>query len=102
MENVSAAAQLVARNRRIREQYGDDAEDAGSLVIAGLEQVGNRELGEFSGAWCDEVNEQQASPSSGRLPQSGKSITIGIFCTRKQGTCANPGREQRENQHEGG
>src|SRR6202035_458229 len=81
VENVAAADELVARDRRVGEEDSDDAEDAGSLVVSGFEQVGDGELGELAGARRDEVDEQKASPATGSLPQRGKAVSVGIFRT---------------------
>src|ERR1039458_1013492 len=50
VEDVSAADELVAGDGGVGEEDGDDAEDAGGLVVAGFEQVGDGVLGEAAGA----------------------------------------------------
>ena len=73
MEDVSAADELVAGDGGVGEEDGDDAEDAGGLVVAGFEQVGDGELGELAGARGDEVDEQKAGPSAGGLARGRRS-----------------------------
>src|SRR5579871_2272020 len=46
VEDVAAANKLVARDGGVGEQDRNDAEDAGGLVVASLEEVGDGELGE--------------------------------------------------------
>ena len=79
VEDVSAADELVAGDGGVGEQDGDDAEDAGGLVVAGLEQVGDGVLGEFAGAGRDEEDEQESGPSAGGLPEGDEAVAIGVF-----------------------
>ena len=56
VEDVAAADELVAGDGSVGEENGDDPQDAGSLVVPGLEQVGDGELGEFARARSDKVD----------------------------------------------
>ena len=94
VENVAAADELVAGDGGVGEEDGDDAEDAGGLVVAGFEQVGNGELGELAGAGRDEVDKQEPGPAAGPLPQSGKAMFIGIFRAAEKRARANPAKTE--------
>ena len=50
VQHVAAALELVAGDADISKEDGDGAEDARGLVVAGLEQVRQGELGELAGA----------------------------------------------------
>ena len=78
MEDVSAADELVAGDGGVGEEDGDDAEDAGGLIVAGFEEVGDGELREAAGAGRDEVDEGEAGPSSGGLPECGEAVAVGV------------------------
>ena len=101
VENVAAADELVAGDGGVGEEDGDDAEDAGGLVVAGLEQVGDGELCEFAGAGRDEVDEEKAGPAAGGLPQRGEAVFVGVLGAGKERAGADPRREQREDENEG-
>ena len=64
MKDVPAADELIAGDCGVREEDRNDAEDAGGLIIASFEQIGNGELGELAGARRDEVDEQKSGPST--------------------------------------
>ena len=102
MEDVSAADELVAGDGRVRKQDGDDAEDARSLVVAGLKQVRDGVLGEFAGAWSDEVDEEQSGPPSGGLPECGEAVLVGVLGAAQEGAGAYPGAEECEDEDDGG
>ena len=102
VEDVSAADELVAGDGGVGEEDGDDAEDAGGLVVAGFEQVGDGVLGEAAGARGDEVDEGEAGPSSGGLPEGGEAVAVGVFGAAEQRAGADPGAEQGEDEDEGG
>ena len=86
----------------VGEEDGDDAEDAGGLVVAGLEEVWDGELGELAGARGDEVDEQEAGPAAGGLPERGEAVFVGVFGAAEEGARADPGTEQGEDEDEGG
>ena len=90
MEDVSAADELVAGDGGVGEEDGDDAEDAGGLVVAGFEQVGDGVLREAAGAGGDEVDEGEAGPSSGGLPERGEAVAVGVFGAAEQRAGADP------------
>ena len=102
VEDVSAADELVAGDGGVGEEDGDDAEDAGGLVVAGFEQVGDGVLGEAAGARRDEVDEGEAGPSSGGLPERGEAVAVGVLGAAEQRAGADPGAEQGEDEDEGG
>ncbi len=79
VEDVAAADELVAGDGGVAEEDGDDAEDAGGLVVAGFEEVGDGVLGEFAGTGGDEVDEEEAGPSSTALPEGCEAVFIGVF-----------------------
>jgi hypothetical protein len=58
-------------------------------------------LSEFPCARSDEVDNQQPDPPASRLPKRGESIAKRIFRPRKQTPGADPGAEQRSDQHIG-
>jgi hypothetical protein len=91
VEDVSAADELVAGDGGVGEEDGDDAEDAGGLVVAGFEEVGDGVLGEVTGARGDEVNESEASPSSSSLPERSESVLVCVFRAAEQRAGADPG-----------
>ena len=99
MQNVAAAGDLVARDRRICEQHRNHTQQPRRLVITRLEQIGNRVLGEVPRPRRDEVDEQQPGPPSATLPQRGETVIVGILRATQQRSRANPRREQREDQH---
>ena len=92
VEDVSAADELVAGDGGVGEEDGDDAEDAGGLVVAGFEQVGDGVLGELAGARGDEVDEGEAGPSSGGLPEGDEAVAVGVFGAAEERAGADPGR----------
>ena len=102
VQDVSAADELVAGDGGVGEEDGEDAEDAGGLVVAGFEQVGDGVLGEAAGARGDEVNEGEAGPASGGLPEGGEAVAVGVFGAAEQRAGADPGAEQGEDEDEGG
>ena len=102
MEDVAAADELVAGDGGVGEEDGDDAEDAGGLIVAGFEEVGDGELGEFAGARGDEVDEQKAGPSAAALPEGYEAVFIGVFGASEEGAGADPAGEQGEDEDEGG
>ena len=102
VQHVAAALELVAGDADVGEEDGDGAEDAGGLVIACFEEVGQRELRKAAGARGDEVDEEQTEPATGRQPESGESVPVGIFSAGKERSRADPRGEQREDQHHGG
>ena len=102
VKDVPAADELVAGDGGVGKEDGDDAEDAGGLVVAGLEQVGDGVLGEVAGSRRDEVDESEARPSSGRRPKSRKAVTVAVLGRGEERAGADPGTEQSEDQHEGG
>jgi hypothetical protein len=63
--------------------------------------IGQGKLREFARARSDEVDEQQRQPASGRLPQRGKAILIGVCRPAKERSAADPRAEQRQHQHDG-
>ena len=101
MEDVSATDELVAGDGGVGEEDGDDAEDAGGLVVAGFEEVGDGELGELAGAGGDEVDEEQAGPAAGGLPEGGEAVFIGVFGASEKGAGADPGAEEGEDEDVG-
>ena len=84
MQHVAAALELVAGDAHISEEDGNSAQHPRRLVVADLEQVGQRELREFARAGRDEVDEQQPQPSARRLPQRGKTVLVGVLRPGKQ------------------
>ena len=90
VQDVSAADELIAGDGGVGEEDGDDAEDAGGLVVAGFEQVGDGELRELAGAWSDEVDERESSPSAGGLPEGGEAVAVGVLCAAEQRAGADP------------
>ncbi len=102
VEDVAAADELVAGDGGVGEEDGDDAEDAGGLVVAGFEQVGDGELGELAGARRDEVDEREAGPSAAGLPEGGEAVSVGVFCAAEERAGADPAGEQGEDEDEGG
>src|ERR1035437_720875 len=102
VEDISAADELVAGDGGVGEEDGDDAEDAGGLVVACFEQVGDGELGEASGARGDEVDEGEAAPSSCALPEGREAVLVGVFGAAEQRAGSDPGAEESEDQDEGG
>ncbi len=93
VEDVSTADELVACDGGVGEQDRDHAEDAGGLVVAGFEEVGDGELGELAGAGSDEVDKQEAGPSSASLPEGDKAVFVGIFGAAEEGAGADPAGE---------
>ncbi len=57
VEDVAAAEKLITGDGGVGEEDGDDAEHTRGLVVAGLEQVGDGELGELAGARRDEIDQ---------------------------------------------
>ena len=102
MEDVPAADELIAGDGGVGEEDGDDAEDAGGLIVACFEQIGDCELGELAGAGRDEVDEQKPSPAAASLSESSKAMLIGVFRTCEERAGANPGRQESEHKNEGG
>ena len=102
VEDVSAALELIAGDADVGEEDGDGAKDAGGLVVAGFEQIGEGKTRETPGARSDEVDKQQADPAAGRLPESGETVAVGVFGSGKEGAGADPGSEKREDQDHGG
>ena len=100
MQDVAAADELIAGDRGVGEEDGDDAEHARGLVVARFEQVGDGELRELAGARSDEVDEQQTGPSAGGLPQRGEAVLVGVLCAAEQRAGADPTGEQREDENE--
>jgi hypothetical protein len=90
VEDIAATDELVAGNRGVGEEDSDDAEDAGSLVVTGLEQIGDCELGELSRTRSNEVDEKKAGPTARRLPEGGKAVLISVFRSRKKRAGADP------------
>src|SRR5258708_416740 len=64
VQDVAAADELVTGDSGVGEEYGNDAEDARSLVITSLKQVGNGELGELPRAWSNEIDENKTGPTA--------------------------------------
>ena len=58
MQHVSAAAKLVAGDGDIGNQYGDGAKHPRCLVVTGLEQIRQGELGESARPGGNKVDEQ--------------------------------------------
>ena len=50
----------------------------------------------------DEVDEGEAGPSSGGLPEGGEAMAVGVFGAAEQRAGADPGTEQGEDEDEGG
>ena len=100
VKNVAAAFELIAGDADVGKKNGEGSEDAGGLVVACFEKIRQRELGEFAGSRSNEIDEQEAEPSAGRLPQSGESIFVGVFGSGEQGAGADPGSQQREYENE--
>ena len=84
MQHVAAALELIAGDADVGKENGEGAEHARRLVVAGLKQVGQRELRELARARRDEIDEQQAKPSAGRLPQRGESVAVGVLSARQR------------------
>jgi hypothetical protein len=101
VEDVAAADELVAGDGGVGEEDGDDAEDAGGLVVAGFEEVGDGELGEFAGAGGDEVDEEKAGPSTAALPEGYEAVFVGVLGASEEGARADPAGEQSEDEDEG-
>ena len=57
MQNVAATDELVAGDRGVGEENGDDAKNTSGLVVAGFEQVGNGELSEFARTRGNEIDD---------------------------------------------
>ncbi len=102
MEDVSAADELVGGDGGVGEEYGDDAEDARGLIVAGLEEVGDGVLGKLAGAGGDEVDEEEAGPAAGGLPEGGEAVFVGVFGSAKERAGADPGAEEGEDEDVGG
>ena len=98
MKHIAAAFELIAGDSDVGEKDGKRSEYARRLVVAGFKQIGQSELREFPRAWGNEVNEQEAEPSTGRLPQRGIAVFVGIFRTCKQRAGADPRSQQRKHQ----
>ena len=101
MQHVAAALELIAGDADIGKENGESAEHARGLVVAGFEQIGQRELRKFASARRNEVDEQQAEPAAGRLPERGKAVAVGVFRPGKERSGADPRSEQREHKDEG-
>ena len=99
VKNVAAADELVAGDDDAGDYDGDAAKDSGGGIVPGLQQIGNGELGEAAGAAGNEGNQNEAQPTAGGLPERGETIAVGVFGAAKQAARADPGREQREDQH---
>ena len=99
MQNVAAAGQLIARDRGIGKEDRDHPQHPCRLVVAGLQQVGNRELRKLAGTRRNEVDQQQPSPSAARLPQRREAVLVGILRSAQQRPRADPRRKQRKHQH---
>ncbi len=102
VEDVAAADELVAGDGSVGKEDGDDAEDAGSLTVAGFEEVGDGVLGEFACARGDEVDEQKPGPSATALPEGYEAVFVGVLGTTEEGAGADPAGEQGEDEDEGG
>src|SRR5437588_9242280 len=96
MQDVAAALKLVRSDGREGEQDSNGPQDACGGVIAGLQQVGDGELGELARPWRNDQNHQQPNPATGRLPQGREAVLEGILSAAKQAAGADPGREQRK------
>jgi len=101
VEDVSAADELVAGDGGVGEEDSNDTEDAGGLVVASFEQIGDGVLGEAAGARGDEVDEGQAGPAAGGRPKGSEAVAVGVLRTAEQGAGADPGTEQGEDEDEG-
>jgi len=84
VQDIAAAYELVAGDGRIGEQDRDDTKDAGGLVVARFEQVGNGELRELASARRDEIDQQQPGPSAASLPQRREAVAIGVLRAAEQ------------------
>src|SRR5271154_168471 len=85
MEDVAATDELVTGDGGVTKEDSDDAEDAGELVVAGFEGIGDGVLGELAGAGGDEVDEEEAGPSAATLPEGCKTVFIGVFRAAEEG-----------------
>ena len=79
-----ATNELVTGDGGVGEEDGDDAEDAGGLVIPRFEKIGDGELREFAGPRSNEVDEEKSSPAAGGLPKGGKADSIRVLYAGKQ------------------
>ena len=102
MEDVAAADELVGGDSGVGEEDGDDAEDAGGLVVAGLKEIGDGVAGELAGAGGDEDDEQETGPAAAGLPECGKAVLVGVLGAAEEGARADPGAEQGKDEDEGG
>ena len=102
VQDVSAADQLIAQDRRVRKKDRNHAQHPRRLAVARLQQIRNRELRKMARARRDEIDQQQPDPSSARQPQRGKPVLVRVLRARQQRTGPDPRRQQREDQHERG
>ena len=102
MQDVAAADELIAGDRGVGEEHGDDAEHAGGLVVAGFQEIRDGELRELAGARRDEIDEGEAGPSAGGLPERGEAVVVGVLRAAEQRARADPAGEQCEDENECG
>ncbi len=86
VEDVAAADELVAGYRGAGKEDSDDSEDAGGLVVAGFEEVGDGELGELAGSGGDEEDEEDADPAAASLPEGCEAVLVGVLRATEEGT----------------
>ena len=96
---ATAAPELIGGNRRIREHRRDRPEHARGGAVAQLEDVGHRVERESPDARRDEVDQGNAGPGAGGLPERGEAGSVAEPRPAKQAPRPDPGRQQREDQH---
>jgi len=100
-QEPAATAELVRRNRRVRDDRRDGGQHARHRAVAQFENVGHRVLRDPAHARRDDVDERDADPRAGRLPQCRETGAVAERRARKEGSRSDPRRQQREREHAG-